>query len=80
MFDIGFREIVLIAVVALISVGPKDIPQLLFKFGRMMRQVRIFTNQFRNSYSEVMHDIELDHYRKEFENAQKSLEKSDGQQ
>jgi sec-independent protein translocase protein TatB len=74
MFDIGFSEVLLIAIVALIAIGPKDIPQILFRFGRLMRQIRIFTNGFRNQYSEVMHDIELDHYRKEFE---KSLPKLD---
>lgn len=67
MFDIGFSELMLIAVAALIAIGPKDIPQVMFRFGRLMRQVNIVFNGFRNQYNEVMHEIELDHYRKEFD-------------
>jgi sec-independent protein translocase protein TatB len=66
MFDIGFSEVLLIAIAALVAIGPKDMPQALFRLGRMMRQVRIVMNGFRDQYSQVMHDVEVEHYRKEF--------------
>lgn len=67
MFDVGFSEVLLIGIIALVAIGPKDLPQLLFRFGRLVRRVRIFMNGFRDQYSDVMHQVELDHYRKEFE-------------
>jgi sec-independent protein translocase protein TatB len=64
MFDIGFSEIFLIAVVAIIAIGPEDLPEALFRFGRFMRQVKLFFGGLRNEFSEIMHEAELQHYRK----------------
>lgn len=64
MFDIGLSEILLIAIVALIAIGPEDLPEVLFKLGRLTRQISIFVNGIRNQYSEIMHEAELEHYRK----------------
>lgn len=64
MFDIGFSEVLLIAVVALVAIGPEDLPGILFRLGRMMRQVRMFMGNLRDQYSEIMHEAEVDHYRK----------------
>ncbi len=72
MFDIGFSELLLVAIAALVAIGPKDMPQVLFKMGRMARQARIFLNGFRDQYSQVMHDVELEQYRKEFLEKQKA--------
>ncbi len=66
MFDIGFSELLLIAIAALVAIGPKDLPEILFRFGRLMRQVRLVFNRFRDEYAEVMHDIEVEHYRKKY--------------
>jgi sec-independent protein translocase protein TatB len=75
MFDIGFSEILLVAVAALIAIGPKDLPEMLFKFGRFMRQVRIFVGDIRNQYSDIMHEAEVNHYRKQLEIEEKPPEK-----
>lgn len=64
MFDIGFSEVILIAVVALVAIGPEDLPGMLFRLGRMMRQLRMFMGNIRDQYSEIMHEAEVDHYRK----------------
>jgi sec-independent protein translocase protein TatB len=66
MFDIGFSEIVLIAVAALIAIGPEDLPGVLFRLGRLTRQIKIFLNGIRNEYAEIIHEAEVEHYRKEF--------------
>lgn len=83
MFDIGFSEVLLIAIAALVAIGPKDMPQILFRFGRFARQIRIFVNGFRDQYAEIMHDVEVDHYRKQYgetmdKDPKKIEEKSDG--
>ncbi len=65
MFDVGFSELFLIAVVAIIAIGPEDVPDALFRFGRFVRQVKMFTNGIRNQYADIMHEAEMDHYRKQ---------------
>lgn len=66
MFEIGASEILLIAIAALIAIGPKDLPEILFRLGRLVRRVRIVMNGFRDQYAEIMHEAEINHYRKEF--------------
>lgn len=79
MFNIGFSELLLIAVAALVAIGPKDLPQILFRFGRLMRQGRLIFNRFRDEYAEIMHDIEVEHYRQKYGDDGKLLEeKKDG--
>ena len=58
MFDIGWSEIVVIAVVAIIVVGPKDLPRMLRTFGRMMGQVRRTANEFRRQFDDALRDAE----------------------
>lgn len=65
MFDIGFSELVLIAVVALVAIGPEDLPEMLFKLGRAVRQGKMFIGNIRNQYAEIMHEAEVAHYRKQ---------------
>jgi sec-independent protein translocase protein TatB len=69
MFDVGFSEFFLIAVVAIIAIGPEDVPDALFRFGRFVRQVKMFTNGIRNQYSDIMHEAEMQHYRKQLKPA-----------
>lgn len=66
MFEIGASEILLIAIVALIAIGPKDLPEILFRLGRLVRRMRMMLGGLRDQYSEIMHEAELNHYRKEF--------------
>lgn len=47
MFDIGFWEITVIAVVALLVVGPKEFPALVRTIGAWMGRMRSFVNEFR---------------------------------
>ena len=58
MFDIGWSEILVIAVVAIIVVGPKDLPRMLRSFGRMMGQVRRTANEFRRQFDDALRDAE----------------------
>src|SRR6185503_5860467 len=60
-------EFLIAAVVALIVVGPKDLPILLRKFGQFMAKVRSMAPEFRASFDEMARQSELDELRKEVE-------------
>ncbi|RAK61025.1 twin-arginine translocase subunit TatB [Phenylobacterium hankyongense] len=60
-------EFLLAAVVALIVVGPKDLPVLLRKLGQFMAKLRSMAAEFRASFDEMARQSELDDLRKEVE-------------
>jgi len=55
MFDIGFQELVLIFVIALLVFGPKNLPQLGRSLGRAMREFRRASDEFRNTIETNLH-------------------------
>jgi sec-independent protein translocase protein TatB len=63
--EIGASELLVIAVVALIVVGPKDLPMLLRKLGQMLAKLRGMANEFRASFDEMARQSELDELRRE---------------
>jgi sec-independent protein translocase protein TatB len=63
--DAGVEEIALIAAVALIVVGPKDLPPLLRKVGQFTAKMRGLAVEFRSSFDELARQSELDELRKE---------------
>jgi sec-independent protein translocase protein TatB len=65
--EIGASEILVICIVALIVVGPKDLPALLRKLGQMMAKVRGMAAEFRASFDEMARQSELDELRAEVE-------------
>lgn len=62
---IGGGELVLIAVVALVVVGPKDLPKLLRQLGRFVGKMRRMADDFRTSFDDMARQSELDDLRKE---------------
>jgi sec-independent protein translocase protein TatB len=64
-FDVGGTELLVIAAVALIVVGPKDLPVLLRKLGQFVGKIRGMANEFRASFDEMARQSELDELRKE---------------
>jgi len=64
---IGGLEILVIGLVALLVVGPKDLPVLMRKVGRVMARARAMANEFRSSFDEMARQSELDELRKEVE-------------
>ena len=60
MFDIGWSEILVIAVVAIIVVGPKELPRMLRSFGKTMGMVRRTANDFRRQFDEALREAERD--------------------
>lgn len=63
--DIGGTELLVIAAVALIVVGPKDLPVLLRKLGQFVGKIRGMANEFRASFDEMARQSELDELRRE---------------
>lgn len=65
--EVGGLEYVVIAVVALIVVGPKDLPKMLHKLGQFVGKLRGMAAEFRASFDEMARQSELDDLRKEVE-------------
>lgn len=63
--DIGGTELLVIAAVALIVVGPKDLPLLLRKLGQFVGRMRGMASEFRASFDEMARQSELDDLRRE---------------
>ena len=64
---IGGMEYVVIAVVALLVVGPERLPAMLNKLGKLVARARNMANEFRHSFDEMARQSELDDLRKEVE-------------
>ncbi|MDQ0327067.1 sec-independent protein translocase protein TatB [Rhodopseudomonas julia] len=58
MFDIGWTELVVIAGVAIIVVGPKDLPGMLRTFGKTMGQIRRTANDFKRQFDDALKEAE----------------------
>ena len=59
MFDIGWSEIVVIAVVALIAIGPKELPRVLRTAGQWMTKARKMAAEFQGQFQEAMREAEM---------------------
>ena len=77
MFDIGWSELLLIAVVAIVCIGPKDLPVVLRSLGKMARKARGLAREFQASVEEVIRESELDEARKEIDKAKKLVSLDD---
>ena len=67
MFDITSSKLLILAIVALIVVGPKDLPVLLRTVGKYLGVVRRHAAEFRAQLEEVMRETELNEIKKEFD-------------
>ncbi|MEI8395253.1 MAG: Sec-independent protein translocase protein TatB [Rhodospirillaceae bacterium] len=65
MFDIQWSEILVIVVVALIAIGPKDLPKVLFAVGKVVRRARYMASEFQHHFSDMMHEAELSELRRQ---------------
>ena len=59
MFDIGWSELVVIGVVALIAIGPKELPGVLRTVGQYMGKVRRMASEFQGQFTEAMREAEM---------------------
>jgi sec-independent protein translocase protein TatB len=67
MFDIGWSELVVIAVVALIAIGPKELPGVLRMVGQWMGKARKMASEFQGQFNEAMREAEMADLKKSFD-------------
>lgn len=60
MLDIGWSELLVIAIVMIVVVGPKDLPKMLRAFGKATSRMRTTANEFRRQFDEALKEAELD--------------------
>ncbi len=65
MFDIAWSELALIGAVALIVIGPKDLPKVMRVMGQWTRKARLLAGEFQNNFDELLRQAELDDVRRQ---------------
>ena len=81
MFDIGWSEMAVIMLVALVVIGPKDLPRLARNVGQWVAKGRAMAREFQRSLEDMAREAELDDVKREIEkvgrtNIKKSIEKT----
>ena len=64
MFDIGGTEMLVIAVVLIVIVGPKDLPRMLRTFGQTTKKLRSMAGDFQKQFNDALKEAELDDVKK----------------
>jgi len=59
MFEIGWSEMLVVAVLALIFIGPKELPTILYQVGRWMRGARMLAREFQGHVDDLMRQAEI---------------------
>lgn len=67
MFDIGWSELLVIAVVALIAIGPKELPGVLRMVGQWVGKARRMASDFQGQFNEAMREAEMADIKKSFD-------------
>jgi sec-independent protein translocase protein TatB len=73
MFDIGWGELVVIGIVALIAIGPKELPTVLRTLGQYMAKVRRMAAEFQGQFQEAMREAEIADLKKQAEDLKSSV-------
>jgi sec-independent protein translocase protein TatB len=73
MFDISWTEFLLIGVVALIVIGPKELPAVLRTLGQWTRKVRGMAADFQNQFQEAMREAEMADLKKDVDDMAKDI-------
>lgn len=71
MLDIGWSELLVIAVVLIVVVGPKDLPPMLRAFGKMTTRLRKTAGEFRAQFDEALREADMDDLRRTIDDAQR---------
>jgi len=65
MFDIGWTELLFLGVLAILVVGPKDLPRMMRTIGQYTAKIRGAAREFQRSFDEMARESELDELRKQ---------------
>ncbi len=74
MFDLTSSKLLILGIVALIVVGPKELPFLLRTIGKYVGMIRRQANEFRAQFDEAMREAELDSIKKDLEDVARDAE------
>jgi sec-independent protein translocase protein TatB len=67
MFDIGWGELLVIGIIALVVIGPKDLPAVVRTVGQTISKLRRMASDFQSQFQDAMREAELAELRKEAE-------------
>jgi sec-independent protein translocase protein TatB len=76
MFDVSWQELLVVGIVALIVVGPKELPTLLRTVGKYVGAIKRQASEFRAQFDEAMRESELEQIRKDVEKIKTDTESS----
>lgn len=65
MFDIGWTELLLVAVLAIIFVGPKDLPKVMRTIGQYTARMRKMAREFQQNFEDLARETEIEELRRE---------------
>jgi sec-independent protein translocase protein TatB len=77
MFDISWTEFLLIGVVALIVIGPKELPSVMRTMGQWTRKVRSMAADFQNQFQEAMREAEMAYLKKQVDDIAHDIKQYD---
>lgn len=66
MFDVGSSELLLIIIVAVVVIGPKDLPRALYKVGQVVGKARAMSRHFRSGIDAMMREAEMEELQKKW--------------
>lgn len=73
MFNFGWGELLLIGIVALIAIGPKELPTVLRSVGQMLGKVRRMANEFQGQFQEALREADIADLKKQAEDVASSV-------
>ncbi len=76
MFEIGGTELLLIAIVALLVIGPKELPNALRQVGKFTGKARAMTRHLRSGFDEMMRQAEIEEMEKQWQDHNRKIMES----
>ena len=72
MFDLGLGigEIIIIAIIALLVIPPKDLPRFFYKVGQFIGRMRSMASEFKYTMEDIAHEQEIDYHKRHIEASQ----------
>src|SRR5215469_1095911 len=77
MFDISWTEFLLIGIVALIVIGPKELPAVMRSLGQWTRKIRSLAADFQNQFHEAMREAEMADLKKQVDDMASDIKSYD---
>ena len=66
MFDVAPTELLLVAIVAVVVIGPKDLPRAMYKVGQVVGKARAMSRHFRSGIDAMMREVEMEEMEKKW--------------